>query len=108
MNDDDYTLKRTIRRERGYDLVVAGGGPGGCGAALAAARLGAKVLLLEGSGCLGGMGTSALVAAFVIYPVVGLLDRVGVSLGGWRNDVVPMIVIFTYMASTIAGNRRYR
>jgi hypothetical protein len=59
-----FTLQRQIPVEEGYDLVVAGGGPGGCGAAIAAARLGAKVLLVEGTGCLGGMGTSALVSAW--------------------------------------------
>lgn len=64
MSPRTYTLKRTMRRERGFDLVVAGGGPAGCGAAIAAARLGARVLLLEATGCLGGMGTSALVSAW--------------------------------------------
>ena len=44
--------------------MVAGGGPAGCGAAVAAARLGARVLLVEATGCLGGMGTSALVSAW--------------------------------------------
>ena len=57
-----YSLQRAIPVEEGYDVVVAGGGPAGCGAAIAAARLGAKVLLLEGSGCLGGMGTSGMVS----------------------------------------------
>ncbi|TVR48108.1 MAG: FAD-dependent oxidoreductase [Planctomycetota bacterium] len=64
MPSDHYTLQRQIPRECGYEVVIAGGGPGGCGAAIAAARQGAKVLLLEGSGCLGGMGSSALVAAW--------------------------------------------
>ena len=32
---------------------------------ICAARLGAKVLLVEAMGCLGGMGTSGLVTAFV-------------------------------------------
>lgn len=59
-----YELRRTIRAEAGYDLVVAGGGPAGVAAAISAARLGAKVLLVEGTGCLGGMGTSGLVTAF--------------------------------------------
>jgi len=59
-----YTLKREMLVEAGYDLVVAGGGPAGSAAAICAARLGAKVLLVEATGCLGGMGTSGLVAAF--------------------------------------------
>jgi len=59
-----YTLTREIDIEEGYDLVVAGGGPAGSAAAICAARLGAKVLLIEATGCLGGMGTSGLVTAF--------------------------------------------
>ncbi len=43
-------------------LVVCGGGPAGCAAALAAARQGLNVLLVEGQGQLGGMGTSGLVS----------------------------------------------
>ena len=37
-----------------YDIVVAGGGLAGTFAAVAAARLGKRVLLLEETGCLGG------------------------------------------------------
>jgi hypothetical protein len=40
-----------------YDLVVIGAGSGGFGAALAAARLGSKVLLIEKSDWLGGNAT---------------------------------------------------
>ena len=61
---ETFHLQRAIPLQRGYDLVVAGGGPAGCGAAIAAARLGARVLLVEATGCLGGMGTSALVSAW--------------------------------------------
>ena len=50
----------TISYHEKYDVIVTGGGPAGCTAAAAAAREGAKVLLLESSGCLGGMGTSGL------------------------------------------------
>ncbi|MBN9083375.1 MAG: FAD-dependent oxidoreductase [Rhizobiales bacterium 62-17] len=59
-----YTLKREIPIEDEFDVVVAGGGPAGTAAAVCAARLGAKVLLLEATGCLGGMGTSGLVTTF--------------------------------------------
>jgi hypothetical protein len=59
-----YTLTQSIPAEAGYDLVVAGGGPAGTSAAVCAARLGLKVLLVEATGCLGGMGTSGLVASF--------------------------------------------
>jgi hypothetical protein len=59
-----YKLVREIPVEEGYDLVVAGGGPAGAAAAISAARLGAKVLLVEATGCMGGMGTSGLVTEF--------------------------------------------
>lgn len=61
-NPATYTLKREIPVERGYDVVVAGGGPSGAAAAICAARLGAKVLLIEGIGSMGGMGTNAYVS----------------------------------------------
>lgn len=44
-----------------YDVIVAGGGPSGCAAAVAAARAGASVLLVERQNCLGGMWTSGFV-----------------------------------------------
>ena len=37
------------------DVIVAGGGPAGLGAAIAAARIGAKTLLVERHAFLGGM-----------------------------------------------------
>ncbi len=59
-----YNLQRKIEIEEGYDLVVVGGGPAGASAALAAARKGVKVLLLEADTRIGGMGTSGMVSAF--------------------------------------------
>ena len=59
-----YRFERDLPTENSYDLVIAGGGPAGTAAAISAGRLGARVLLLEATGCLGGMGTSGLVSAF--------------------------------------------
>lgn len=46
---------------RNVDVVVVGGGPGGIGAAVAAARSGADTVLIERYEHLGGMGTGGLV-----------------------------------------------
>jgi FAD-dependent oxidoreductase family protein len=43
------------------DVLVVGGGPAGCAAATAAARLGAQVTLVERYGHLGGLATGGLV-----------------------------------------------
>lgn len=52
---------RETRVCREADVVVVGGGPGGIGAAIAAARSGADTVLVERYGHLGGMGTGGLV-----------------------------------------------
>jgi hypothetical protein len=64
------------------DVVVVGGGPGGIGAAVAAARNGAKTVLIERFGHLGGMGTGGLVT---IIPC--LSDFSGVmQIGGINQE----------------------
>jgi hypothetical protein len=52
---------REIKICRKADVIVVGGGPGGVGAAISAARSGAKTVLLERYGYLGGMATGGLV-----------------------------------------------
>lgn len=47
-----------------YDVIVVGSGPAGIGAALAAGRMGAKVLLLELTGSVGGISTTGLMSHF--------------------------------------------
>ena len=52
-----------------YDLVVVGGGYGGLGAAISAARMGAKVALIQNRKVLGGNGSSEIrVWAMGNYP----------------------------------------
>ena len=52
---------KSVKVARECDVVVLGGGPGGIGAAVAAARNGADTVLIERYGHLGGMGTGGLV-----------------------------------------------
>jgi 2-polyprenyl-6-methoxyphenol hydroxylase-like FAD-dependent oxidoreductase len=52
---------RDIKVWRETDVVVVGGGPGGVASAISAARTGAKTVLIERYGHLGGMATGGLV-----------------------------------------------
>jgi len=53
-----------LAREERFDIVVIGGGSAGVAAAVAAARLGAKVALVERYGFLGGAATNALIMTY--------------------------------------------
>lgn len=48
-----------------YDVAVCGGGFGGISAALAAARMGKRVLLMEKEYILGGLGTAGIVTIYL-------------------------------------------
>ena len=61
-----------------YDVVVCGGGPSGCAAALGAARHGARTLLIEKNGYLGGATVSQLVCV--------ILSTNGVDFQGIWHD----------------------
>ena len=90
-----FTLKREIPVEDQYDIVVAGGGPAGSAAAISAARLGAKVLLAEALGCLGGTGTSGLLTGLAPMAngeqaLVGGIQREIIEIL-WRRGYVPFL-----------------
>lgn len=60
-----YQYSKTIEKQLETDVLVIGGGTAGFGAAVAAARNGAKTLLIEKNSMLGGMATSGLVGPFM-------------------------------------------
>jgi len=60
-------FSRRIPVRHNVDVFVAGGGPAGVAAAVAAARQGASVFLIESTNCLGGLGTAGLVPAYMTF-----------------------------------------
>lgn len=53
--------------EKVYDVAVLGGGPAGIAAALSSARSGARTILVERYGFLGGMSTAAMVYPWMTF-----------------------------------------
>jgi succinate dehydrogenase/fumarate reductase flavoprotein subunit len=81
----ETTNKRGIYREPAkdipiageFDVIVSGGGPAGISAAIEAGRSGAKTLLLEVHGCLGGVWTSGLLSWILDNQnKMGLMDEI--------------------------------
>ena len=62
---ESYQLNCSIPYFYTPEIAVVGGGPAGVCAAIAAARTGAKVLLIESGNCLGGMATIGQVNPFM-------------------------------------------
>lgn len=79
-----FILKeKELHMDDSWDVVVVGGGPAGCTAAASAAREGAKTLLIEGTGALGGMGTSGLVPAWCPFT-----DKERIIYGGMAEKIL--------------------
>lgn len=55
----------SIDEKGAYDVIVVGSGPAGIGAAVTAGRNGAKTLLIESCGRVGGISTSGMMSHFV-------------------------------------------
>jgi hypothetical protein len=60
----NISFQRTIPIRHNVGVFIAGGGPSGIAAALAATQQGAKVFLAEGQSYFGGMATAGLVPSF--------------------------------------------
>ena len=63
MSEILFSKKFQVKKE--YEIIVVGGGVAGCAAAVSAASRGKKVLLLEKTNVLGGLGTIGLINFFV-------------------------------------------
>ncbi|MBZ2199689.1 FAD-dependent oxidoreductase [Occultella gossypii] len=70
-----------------YDVIVIGGGPAGCPAAIQAARLGARTLLVEKNGALGGTTTVAGVALPGLFHAWGQQIIAGIGWDMVRRSV---------------------
>ena len=75
------SYNRELEVRGGYDVLVAGSGPAGICAAVAAAREGAKVALVERYGVVGGNLTAGYVG-----PILGM-----VSKGTMRDEIVSLL-----------------
>jgi ribulose 1,5-bisphosphate synthetase/thiazole synthase len=65
---DEPARRLTVLAET--DVLVLGGGPGGVGAAVAAARNGARTILVERFGSFGGTWTAGILSAIMPFPFV--------------------------------------
>jgi hypothetical protein len=70
-----------------WDVLVVGGGNAGCAAALAAARTGARTLLVERYGFLGGTATAAMVGPWMTFHSGA--DRI---VGGIAQEIVERLI----------------
>jgi FAD dependent oxidoreductase len=70
-----------------HNVLVVGGGNAGCAAAIAAARNGAKTLLVERCGFLGGTATAAMVGPWMTFHSGG--DRI---VGGIAQEIVERLM----------------
>lgn len=79
------------------DVFIAGGGPSGITAALAASRLGKSVFLAEASGMFGGAATAALVPSFACFGdgVQTLVQGIGLEIRKKAAPEVPLNYAWT-------------
>lgn len=79
----------------GYDVAVVGGGSAGLAAAVTAARTGARTLLLERHGYLGGMGTASLVHTFCGLYLLGEGEEAILANPGFPTEMAERMISAT-------------
>ncbi len=107
--EGDYVVenrKTPISSE--YDVIVAGGGPAGIGAALAAASKAMRILLIDNNGYLGGTLTAGLMSltglrGSPIRDIVAKLESYG-AYGGFRGKAVDCEVMKLLLDRTMNEN----
>ena len=91
-----------------YDVVVVGGGTSGTPAAIAAARSGAKTLLVEYIHTLGGVGTDGRVTGYYCGNKSGFVDEFQYAVvhsdaahaHGWEHTAYPRIATWRRMCAS--------
>ena len=96
--------ERTLPVLDEVDVVVGGGGVAGVSAAVAAARAGARTMLIERQGFLGGVASAALMTSATNFALTGdgrqvtkgifeeVFDKLaerGATTPGWRTRAIP-------------------
>lgn len=85
-----YNYNTTITREAECDTFIAGGGIAGTCAAIASAREGAKTILAEAGGTLGGQAGIGIVT-----PLSSVKSKSGKSFGGLVDEIVDKVTELT-------------
>ena len=86
-------IKNNVRE---YDVIVVGGGPSGCAAAIAAAREGARTLIVENGSALGGMATLGMVSKWAPFT-----DREKVIYESIPREIMMMLPIRRIRSMTV-------
>lgn len=81
LNMEEWNYEKRVPVIGSYDVLVAGAGPAGICAAVAAARMGARVALVERYGVLGGNLTAGYVG-----PILGMVGK-----GTMRDEIMGLL-----------------
>ena len=88
-------IEFNIQKTKEYDVIVVGSGPAGIGAAVTAGRCGARTLLIESCGRVGGISTAGMMSHFTgrvgnrIYKEI--LERAAEKNVEKRGEITPRI-----------------